>query len=442
MLKEIGLKDIITEKLWKSLEMPMNTLMPSELHVILFLLSIYKDKLIDKTLLSNPTDLKLNLEFAIESSSKYKEIYQSYKPIIEGFPSNRLVLILNVITTVNRYELEKDFNIIFDFFLYRFSEVLGKKETGTIEPIEITRFVMNLADQKKDSTVFNPFAGLASFGVFLNDDIDYLGQEINRSTWALGTLRLMAHNKISDSIFQNSDSITSWPEHKNFDLILSYPPFRMKIRNNYRDSYPNINTVEQFFLEKGISSLNETGKLIAILPLSFLYSEGKEKKIREELINKDLLETVISFPGGLLTNKNITFTIIVINKDKTIKSEVSFFDAKDFVHTKGRSYYLDDQKLLKFIKNSLKKDTIVSEPQPYYGKGVEKNENLHFKTVSNNTISELDFNLNVPRFFQIEVEGVALRNFCSIIKPRNKHYKPWVLFPVLALAKTIEETID
>jgi len=41
--------------------------------------------------------------------------------------------------------------------------------------------------------VYNPFAGLASFGVFLDGGQHYFGQEYNSTTWAIGYLRILAY---------------------------------------------------------------------------------------------------------------------------------------------------------------------------------------------------------------------------------------------------------
>ena len=85
---------------------------------------------------------------------------------------------------------------------------------------------------KKDARVFNPFAGLAAFGVAFSDDFFYYGQEFNKKTWALGTLRLLAYNRYQNSKFNCEDSLSEWPsDSEKFDLIFSNPPFSMRISN-------------------------------------------------------------------------------------------------------------------------------------------------------------------------------------------------------------------
>ena len=106
-----------------------------------------------------------------------------------------------------------------------------------------------LADLKKDAKVFNPFAGLASFGVYLDQGQDYFGQELNQKTWALGALRLMAYEWPGSSKYVCDDSILHWPyESEKFDLILSSPPFGMRLGHHYRDIEPSIRTIEQFLI--------------------------------------------------------------------------------------------------------------------------------------------------------------------------------------------------
>ena len=57
------------------------------------------------------------------------------------------------------------------------------------------RFICGLFELPEGAKVFNPFAGLASFGVNLDKGQDYFGQELNQKTWALGALRLMAYER-------------------------------------------------------------------------------------------------------------------------------------------------------------------------------------------------------------------------------------------------------
>ena len=83
---------------------------------------------------------------------------------------------------------------------------------------------------KNGNKVYNPFAGACSFGVHFNNTISYEGQEIDKKVWTIGVLRLLAYNKFSSSNYNNQDSIFNWNHNdKKFDLIVSNPPFNLKL---------------------------------------------------------------------------------------------------------------------------------------------------------------------------------------------------------------------
>jgi type I restriction enzyme M protein len=235
-----------------------------------------------------------------------------------------------------------------------------------------------------NSSVFNPFAGLASFGVFLDQIQDYFGQELNRKTWALGALRLMAYSRPGVPKYVCDDSILHWPENQKFDLIIANPPFGVRLNQRDQYQYPEIRTVEQFLIHKGISSLKSNGKLIAVLPAGILFRGGADQRLRETLIENDLIETIISFPGGVLLNTVIPFVVLVLNKDKKLQGQVRFVDVKRFVESKGaRGKVLNDYSIIAHIESNNESDVL--------------------RVVSNHKIQENNYNLDVHRYFQKDI---------------------------------------
>jgi type I restriction enzyme M protein len=256
-----------------------------------------------------------------------------------------------------------------------------------------------LADLKKDAKVFNPFAGLASFGVYLDQGQDYFGQELNQKTWALGALRLMAYERLGSSKYVCDDSILHWPhESEKFDMILSNPPFGMRLGHHYRDIEPNLRTIEQFLIEKGVQSLKQNGKLIALLPQGFLFRGLQEQRLREHLVEEDLIDTIISLPGGLLLNTGIPLVILVLGRNKRLPGRVKFVDANKFVIAKGpREKVLNDYSLNSFIHSDKEDDNVV-------------------KIVYNEQIRNNEYNLSVARYFKKQIDGVKLSDILELVR--------------------------
>jgi len=409
-MKEFKIEDImpvkvIEQQIWRMFDiLRSETIASDEYNVILFLLSLYKDGIISIDTLSNKFNVHEDLVEIIrdcngKTTQQYLPIYHGLESTLKHLSSKGLIAIIQAISAINLKVLTENFSDIFDSVLYSITQSQGRHGGEFIQPLELTRFICALADLPKKSKVFNPFAGLASFGVFLDQDQDYLGQEIIRKTWALGALRIMAHGRPGTSQYLCEDSILNWPKgDQKFDLILANPPYGMRLSQQYREVEPGIRTVEQFLIEKGVNSLNTKGKLIALLPQGFLYRGGHEQRLRQTLIEEDLIDTIISLPSGLLLNTGIPLLVLVIDKDKKLPGKVRFIDAKKFVKSKNsKEKILNDYGLNSIIHGSYNDSEVV-------------------RLIDIRQIREFDYNLNVPRYFQKHIEGIKLKEIVEFVR--------------------------
>lgn len=256
---------------------------PSEQnYVVLFLLSILKDDLITRDIVSEENDIHENLAKLFLNSEdhivqQYLPIYQNFEPILKRISSEGLFRIFRTMLGFNRKVFLENFTDIFDNLLESITLSQGRHSSLSFQPVELTRFICAQADLPKKSKVFNPFAGLASFGIFLEEGHEYFGQEINSLAFVLGKLRLMAFDKLESCNYVLNDSILQWPnQSEKFDFILANPPYGMRLSRQYREMELGRHyfSIEHFLIEKGINSLNDNGKLIAVMSTSFLYQSS------------------------------------------------------------------------------------------------------------------------------------------------------------------------
>ncbi|MCK6610965.1 MAG: N-6 DNA methylase [Bacteroidia bacterium] len=323
----------------------------------------------------------------------------------------------------DKIALRDNFSEIFDKILYKYAKADGRFTGEFIQPEELTHFMFNLANLKSNSKVFNPFAGLASFGVLLNEGSEYFGQELNEKTWQLGALRLMAHNKFNGQNYVCQDSVHCWPDSsQHFDLIISSPPFGVRLNNFAENESKYALSIETFLVSNGIKSLKHNGKLISLLPHGFLFKGMQENGLAEHLVEQDLIDAIISLPAGLLSNTGIPLIILFINKNKKYPGKVRFIDAKGLTEFKdNKKKTLNYQELLKILGDS--EDTfegsIVSEPAlnyPYSEDLKKEKEDSIQRIVDNGQIRELGYNLNIPRYFQETYEGIPLSELGTVVK--------------------------
>jgi len=429
--------DAVKAKIWTMFNiLRSETINTEEYSIVLFLLSLYKDGIISNDIISTDVNCK---EYIIERihqsdhllSKQYLPIFESFDTTIERLSSKGFHDLIQVLSNLDQEVFTENFAAVFDNVLYRIAKSHGRQMGEYILPVELSRLINSLVELPEKSKVFNPFAGLASFGVFLDQGHDYYGQENNQNTWALGALRLMAYDKLSSSHYVCEDSIEHWPDQsEKFDLIVTNPPFGMRLSQEQQNVGSGIRTVEQFLIEKGVDSLNEKGKLIAFLSQGFLFREGSEKNLRKYLVENDLIDTIISLPSGLLLNTGIPLVILIIDRDKKRKDKVRFINAEKFAEqSASREKIFNDYEFVKLISPNKRDDfsgeesnTVTSAEEPvirYKATNSDQNGNTSFeleRVVKKSNIKELDFNLNTPRYFQKDIEGVKLKEMVDFVR--------------------------
>jgi type I restriction enzyme M protein len=141
----------------------------------------------------------------------------------------------------------------------------------------------------------------------------------------------------------------------------------------------------------------ETGRMGVVVPHGVLFRASSEGKIRQQLIEENLLDTVIGLPEKLFFGTGIPAAILLFKKQKT-NNNVLFIDAsREFKSGKNQNQLTPDN-IQKII------DTYKSR------ESVDKYAYL----ASFDEIKENDFNLNIPRYVdtfeeEAEIDLVAVR---------------------------------
>lgn len=86
---------------------------------------------------------------------------------------------------------------------------------------------------------------------------------------------------------------------------------------------------DSLWIQQVLSKLNQTGKGYILLPQGFLFRGGYDAKVREHLLENELLEAVIGLPANVLNGTSIPPVILVLNKNKPAGSPVVFVDASE-----------------------------------------------------------------------------------------------------------------
>lgn len=333
------------------------------------------------------------------------EVNRELGAALEKYPNYLLSRLIVVLRQYNDKGKDK-YRFAFDLLLYAFVRNAGKSSGEFILTESIARFVATLAKPSPTARVYNPFAGLASFGVFSESVGSYFGQEINPKIASVAQLRLIAHDRHLNSWIESGNSIANWnPSSEKFDLIIGDPPFNVRMDEGIKGKFGLIRTIEHFFIERGVDSLTDSGQLVAVVPRGVMFREGREKELRRYLIDNDLIEAVIEMPGGLLLNTTIPVCVVHVNKKKSAKGIVKMVDAKRYVHrSREKETSFDFGSLLSDIDS---------------GK-----ESKSVKLIDWKDISSADFDLSVSRYFLPKSEEgpkdqVALGEIATLLRGQS-----------------------
>lgn len=387
----------VENQIWNSLDHLRNMGLQSDSYdIFLFLLVLKRKNLVPKFSLKPTEKLFIDIELAVKEydNSDLELCYnERYKPLLQDLGEHTCNMIFSQIYSVDLNSQNLNFQEVFDNLLYNFTNAKGRQGGETLLPRGLAHFMTNQVNLSSGSRVYNPFAGYGSFGILLKNDISYIGQEILTGTWALGVLRRVVYNKITDSFVQD-DSIKNWIDNENIDLVISAPPFgRINSLSNNKDIY--YRDFIEFVISKGLEVLNPKGKMVILVPNGFLFNHGSTIKLRKHLIEKDLIERIISLPTGILHNTNVNTSILVLNKNKAEKEIITLIDATKYSINKIKEVSIDYIDLLEKISME---------------SGAEG-----FKKINRNEIDANEYSLDIGRYFwQEELESATNENLIEL----------------------------
>tara|TARA_R110000851_G_scaffold256188_1_gene408603 strand:+ start:11711 stop:14170 length:2460 start_codon:yes stop_codon:yes gene_type:complete len=389
-MQKVESLDSIVNKIWDLSEHLRGQIKTDDYHIILFLLALTKDKLITHTTAYSEPSFFRHIENLTEST-KYSQIYAVYSKSLEHIPVGKII---DQLLDLDSKFLSENYPVIFDALIYKFISAKGRQSREFILPDEISQLMVDLADLSPKAKVYNPFAGLASFGVKLSNEQHYFGQELNSNTWALGTLRLLAQYDGKNHQLVQADSINDWnPAEEKFDCIISSPPFYVKNFKARSEVYGAINELDLYVLEKAVKDISDDGKTIILVHSAFFVRTGKTHDFLRKTVENDLVEAIISFPTGVLSNTGIPISILIINKDKKEKGKICFVDAAPYLKINRQ-------------EKILKREDLLTDYYSHKG-------NVHIKYISNDSVALNDFNLSVGPYL-IEVgKAKKLSNLLS-----------------------------
>jgi type I restriction enzyme M protein len=138
-----------------------------------------------------------------------------------------------------------------------------------------------------------------------------------------------------------------------FDVIVCHPPWGVKEwrderpvaerHDRFRRGMPPKNNADYAYLLHMVSSLKEdTGRMAAVVAGGVLSRGAQEARIRQRLLEDNLVDSVIALPDKMFQGTPVGGAILVMRRDRKV-SNVLFVDARQLSHAvSGKNTFSDE----------------------------------------------------------------------------------------------------
>lgn len=260
---------------------------------------------------------------------------------------------------------------VYEYFLEKFASAEGKLGGEFYTPASVVKVLVGMLAPYR-GRVYDPCCG--SGGMFVQSerfveehagrigDISVYGQESNPTTWRLARMNLAIRGIEADLGSQNADTFHN-DLHPNLkaDYILANPPFNIsnwggeRLREDKRWQYgvPPVGNANYAWLQHMVSKLAPNGTAGVVLANGSLSTNTSgEGKIREAMIEADLVDCIVSLPGQLFLSTQIPVSLWFLARNKKNgfgqegkplrdrSGEILFIDARELGYMEDRVHRL------------------------------------------------------------------------------------------------------
>ena len=360
----------------------------------------------------------------IENSAKGAESEDDFSGLFDDIDVNsnklgatvvkrneKLVKILEGIAGINLGKYQDNqidaFGDAYEFLMSMYASNAGKSGGEFYTPQEVSELLTRLAIVGKTSVnkVYDPACGsgsllLKSAKILGKENVrnGFFGQEINLTTYNLCRINMFLHDIGYDKFnIACEDTLVSPPhwDDEPFEVIVSNPPYSIKwagddnavLINDPRYAPAGVlapkSKADFAFIMHSLSWLATNGTASIVCFPGIFYRGGAEQKIRKYLIDNNFVDCIIQLPDNLFFGTSIATCIMVLKKSKK-DNKTLFIDATN--------------ECIKVTNNNKLTDENIDNIIDIFTKREDK-EHIA-KLVSNEEISENDYNLSVSTYVE------------------------------------------
>lgn len=325
--------------------------------------------------------------------------------------AGEIIKLVKSIPTDNREDYDV-LGFVYEYLLKNFAANAGKAGefyTPHEASVIMAEIIAYNLQHKETLSIYDPTSGSGSLLInigqavssYLGDKnkIKYYAQELIPETYNLTRMNLVMRDILPGNIVaRKGDTLDKdWPyfedgdpdstyDYLSVDACCSNPPYSQpwEPREDPRFSGYGLapkSKADYAFLLHNLYHLNSDGIMTIVLPHGVLFRGGEEGTIREKLVRKHNIDTIIGLPANLFYGTGIPTIIMVLRKVRE-SSDILFIDASKGFIKDGNKNKLRQRDIRKIV------DTVISR----------KKFDRYSRLVSFDEIKQNGFNLNIPRY--------------------------------------------
>ena len=326
-----------------------------------------------------------------------------------------------------------------DVYEYLLSKLATAGVNGQFRtPRHIIKMMVDMMEPKADDIICDPACGTSGFLVaaseYLKDNCKqevffnrqnkehymnhmFHGYDMDRTMLRIGAMNMMTHG-VENPFIEYRDSLSDQnPDKEKYSLILANPPFKGSLDYDIVSAdllkVCKTKKTELLFLTLFLRMLKVGGRCACIVPDGVLFGSSKaHKAIREEIVENNRLEAVISMPSGVFKPyAGVSTAILIFTKTGHGGTEkVWFYDMK----ADGKS--LDDKRTA-VAENDI--PDIVARFHHLEGEEERQRTEQSF-FVTKQEIADNDYDLSINKYKEIEYIPIEYPSTLEIMTRLNE----------------------
>lgn len=276
--------------------------------------------------------------------------------------TTKLASLLDEINKINTDDEENDIiGRVYEYFLGKFALAEGKGKGEFYTPKCIVNLIAEMIEPY-DGILYDPCCG--SGGMFVQSirfvdahqgnkrKVSIYGQEYTNTTYKLAKMNL-AIRGISGNLGEMAANTFTNDQHKDLkaDFIMANPPFNQKewradnelVEDPRWSGYevPPTSNANYGWILNIVSKLSQNGVAGFLLANGALSDDGTEVKIRKQLIENNLVESIIILPRNMFYTTDISVTLWILNKNKKARTAEQNGVIKNYRNREDEILFMD-----------------------------------------------------------------------------------------------------